>query len=72
MSDRDRDHLLEQSVVTEVRAIREAIDEEVDHDIDKLAERASRIGKEYRRTHGLEPAAVPPKDFSSDDEAAVG
>lgn len=40
---------LENPIVEEVRAVRTAIDEEVGHDIAKLAERARRIGEEYRR-----------------------
>jgi hypothetical protein len=39
----------EDPIVEEVRAVRTAIDEEVGHDITKLAERARRIGEEYRR-----------------------
>ena len=44
---------MEDPIVDEVRAVREAIDEEVGHDVAKLAERARRIGEEYRRTHNV-------------------
>lgn len=47
-------------IVEEVRAVREAIDEEVGHDIKKLAERARKAGEEYRRTHGAGGAQTPP------------
>lgn len=53
---------LEDPIVDEVRAIREAIDEEVGHDIAKLAERARRIGEEYRRTHKVAIVQIPPTD----------
>jgi hypothetical protein len=42
---------LEDPIVEEVRAVRKAIDEEVGHDIAKLAERARRIGEQYRRAN---------------------
>jgi hypothetical protein len=42
---------LEDPIVEEVRAVRAAIDEEVGHDIAKLAERARRIGEQYRRAN---------------------
>jgi hypothetical protein len=51
-------------IVDEVRAIREAIDEEVGHDIAKLAERARLIGEEYRRTHGVAAVDVPPAEIA--------
>lgn len=47
-------------IVAEVRAVREAIDEDVGHDLVKLAERARRAGEEYRRSRGLKP--VQPAD----------
>ncbi|HOB73094.1 MAG TPA: hypothetical protein PKG54_01085 [Phycisphaerae bacterium] len=50
---------LEDPIVDEVRAVREAIDEEVGHDIAKLAERARRAGEEYRRTHQVPAVNVP-------------
>lgn len=53
-------------IVDEVRAVREAIDAEVGHDIAKLAERAGRLGEEYRRTHNV--AAV---DITSAESPAV-
>lgn len=56
MSDNKEYPKLANPIVDEVRAIREAIDEEVGHDIAKLAERAKRIGDEYRRRHGMIPA----------------
>jgi hypothetical protein len=37
------------SVVDQVRSIRSEIDQEVGHDIHKLAERARRIGAQFRR-----------------------
>ena len=53
---------LEDPIVDEVRAVREAIDEEVSHDVARLAERARRIGEEYRRTHGIAAVAIPPQE----------
>jgi hypothetical protein len=53
---------LEDPIVDEVRAVREAIDEEVDHDVARLAERARRIGEEYRRTHKVAAVELPPAD----------
>lgn len=50
------------SVVEEVRAVREAIDEEVGHDIEKLAERAKRAGEKYRREHQARRKVVPTAD----------
>ena len=47
-------------IVDEVRAVREAIDEEVGHVVAKLAERARRSGEEYRRTHGIAAVEIPP------------
>ncbi|HOD80800.1 MAG TPA: hypothetical protein PKG77_05225 [Phycisphaerae bacterium] len=44
----------------EVRAVREAMDKEVGHDVTKLAERAHRIGEEYRRTRNRSAANTPP------------
>lgn len=46
-------------IVDEVRRVREAIDEEVGHDVAKLAERARRIGEEYRRKNGFKSAELP-------------
>ena len=48
-------------IVDEVRAVREAMDAEVGHDIAKLAERAQRVGEEYCRTHGITLVKVPPE-----------
>ena len=53
-------------IVDEVRAVREAIDEEVGHDVAKLAERARRIGEQYRRKHGLRDANLPNSTASAD------
>ena len=36
--------------------MREAIDDEVGHDLKKLAERARKAGEEYRRARGGTPA----------------
>jgi len=51
---------LEDPIVDEVRAVREAIDKEVDHDVAKLAERVRRIGEEYRRAHNAPVVEIPP------------
>jgi hypothetical protein len=51
---------LDDPIVDEVRAVREAIDEEVGHDIAKLAERARRIGEAYRLAHGVAVVEVLP------------
>jgi hypothetical protein len=56
---------LEDPIVDEVRAVREAIDEELGHDVAKLAERARRIGEEYRRMHGVAAVAIPDSRFSA-------
>lgn len=53
------------AIVDEVRRIREAIDEEVGHDVEKLADRARKIGEEYRRTHKSKAADVHPYQPSS-------
>lgn len=50
------------AIVDEVRRIREAIDEEVGHDIEKLAERARKAGEEYRKTHRSKVADVPARE----------
>ncbi len=47
-------------IVDEVCQVREAIDEEVGHDFEKLAERACQVGEEYRRTHKSKVAESPP------------
>lgn len=47
---------LGESVVDEVRAIREAIDTEVGHDLRKLAERARLVSEQARAEFGLPPA----------------
>ena len=46
-------------IVEEVRAVREAIDEEVGHDLRKLAERARKAGEEYRRARGATEVQAP-------------
>lgn len=51
---------LGESVVDEVRAIRQALDEEVDHDIARLASRARQAGEEIRRQYGMKVAQLPP------------
>ena len=50
---------LGESVVDEVRTIREAIDAEVGHDLQRLAELARRTSEQVRRTYGLNVAALP-------------
>ncbi len=50
---------LGESVVDEVRAIREAIDAEVGHDVARLAERARRIGEAVRREFNMKAAKLP-------------
>jgi hypothetical protein len=44
-------------IVEEVRAVREAIDEEVGHDVAALAERARRVGEAFRQRRDARPAA---------------
>lgn len=56
--DRQRDPLGE-SVVDEVRAIREALDEEAGHDVTKLAEMARRASDQVRREFGFKSAQLP-------------
>ena len=50
---------LGESVVDEVRAIREAIDEEVGHDVAKLAAEARRASEAVRREFGMKAAQLP-------------
>ena len=50
---------LGESVVDEVRAIREAIDEEVGHDLGRLAELARRKSSEIMSRYGMKRAEVP-------------
>lgn len=63
---------LGESVVDEVRAIREAIDEEVGHDIARLAAEARRRSEEIRREFGMRvaelhsPLPVPVRDRAAD------
>jgi hypothetical protein len=52
--------ILGESVVEEVRAIREAIDREVGHDIRRLAARAQAISEKIEEEFGL-TVAVPPQ-----------
>ncbi|NOT02158.1 MAG: hypothetical protein HOP29_16225 [Phycisphaerales bacterium] len=54
---------LGESVVDEVRAIREKIDAEVGHDIGRLAELVNRRGEEICREYGLTRAEMPPANF---------
>lgn len=49
-------------IVDEVRRVREAIDEEVGHDVEKLANRARQAGEEYRRTHRSKVADLKPRE----------
>ena len=66
MSQLKQDRRVSDPIVEEVRAVREAIDEEVGHDLKKLAELARKAGEEYRRArratevqtpHGSPPAS---------------
>ena len=52
------------AIVDEVRRVREAIDEEVGHDLEKLADRARKAGEEYRRTHRSKVADLQPRQTS--------
>lgn len=47
---------LGESVVDEVRAIREALDAEVGHDVEKLAEAARQRSAQIRREFGFKTA----------------
>lgn len=53
------DPRLGESVVDEVRAIREAIDQEVGHDVSKLAIEARRASDAVRREFGMTAAQLP-------------
>ncbi len=55
----EKNRRLSDPIVEEVRAVREAIDEEVGHDLRILAERARKAGEEYRRTRGAAEARAP-------------
>lgn len=59
MSQLKQDRRVSDPIVEEVRAVREAIDEEVGHDLKKLAERARKAGEEYRRAHGAAEVQTP-------------
>lgn len=59
MSQLKQERRLRDPIVEEVRAVREAIDEEVGHDLRKLAERARKAGKEYRRAQGAAEVQIP-------------
>ncbi len=50
---------LGESVVDEVRSIREAIDAEAGHDIRKLAEQARGASERVRREYGMKVAESP-------------
>ncbi len=52
------------AIVEEMHRVREAIDEEVGHDVEKLAERARKAGEEYRRTRRNQVADLPPRHRS--------
>jgi hypothetical protein len=64
MTDSNEEGFLPNAIVDEVRRVREAIDEEVGHDVEKLAERARRAGEEYRKTHRSEVADLPHRQTS--------
>lgn len=53
------DQRLGESVVDEVRAIREAIDQEVGHDVAKLAVEARRASDAVRREFGMKATQLP-------------
>jgi len=80
MSQLKQNRRLSDPIVEEVRAVREAIDEEVGHDLKKLADRARRAGEEYRRTHGamqdpnsdVGQAARPGRDRRGDRRGPLG
>ena len=59
MSQTKQTRRLSDPIVEEVRAVREAIDEEVGHDLRKLAERARKAGEEYRRARGAAKVQIP-------------
>ena len=50
---------LGESVVDEVRAIREAIDEEVGHNVARLAAQARQVSEAVRREFGMKVARLP-------------
>jgi hypothetical protein len=69
----ESDHTtLGESVVDEVRAIREAIDEDVGHDMRRLADRARRAGEEVRRQYGLKAAQPFTKQAGSESPSPRG
>jgi len=51
-------------IVDEVRRVREAIDEEEDHDLERLADRARKAGEDYRKTHQSKVADLQPRQSS--------
>jgi len=53
------DPQLGESVVDEVRAIREAIDEEVGHDMARLAAQARQVSETVRHEFGMKVARLP-------------
>ena len=59
MSQVEQNRRVSDPIVEEVRAVREAIDEEVGHDLRKLAERARKAGEEYRRSRGATEVQTP-------------
>ena len=59
MSQLKQNRRVSDPIVEEVRAVREAIDEEVGHDLRKLAERARKAGEEYRRARGAKEVQTP-------------
>ena len=59
MTDRIESVELGESVVDEVRRIRESIDAEVGHDLRKLAERARRAGEDVRKRYGMKLGESP-------------
>jgi len=56
------DPKLGESVVDEVRAIREAIDEEVGHDVARLAAQARQVSEVVRREFGMKVADIRSRD----------
>lgn len=68
MSQSEQPRRFRDPIVEEVRAVREAIDEEVGHDVATLAERARTIGEEYRRKLGCKVAEIPGEAASLETE----
>ncbi len=56
------------AIVDDVRAVRESIDEEFGHDVEKIAEQARKAGEAFRRKQSSESRPQPgPPDASEQD-----